>query len=117
MADEHFQKFFTGAIAGRSIRSRRLVLGAWALIIVLAIGACVGVGANTDLESTGTGESSDANLLLEERFGTFESAPKEIVVFDHPSLTVDDEEYRADENNGLRLEFLDQGFHRLQHDF
>jgi uncharacterized membrane protein YdfJ with MMPL/SSD domain len=69
-----------------------LSLGLLALlgsILVLA-----SVGTNTDVEGGGKGDSGKALKLLEERFGTVERAPTELVIFKHPTLTLDDRAYR-----------------------
>ncbi len=69
-----------------------LSLGLLALlgsILVLA-----SVGTNTDVEGGGKGDSGKALKLLEERFGTVERAPTELVIFKHPTLTLDHRAYR-----------------------
>ncbi len=104
-------RFFTGHIAAWSRRHRRLVLLGWLLIAVLLIGSCVGVGANEDLEESGKGESAEAAQVFEERFGEEESPLSEFIVFSHPTLTVDDPEYR-ETVEGLLRDLL--GLRRLE---
>ena len=87
--------FFTGRIAGWSRRRRRLVLVAWLFIAVFTVGACFTLASDDELESEGTGESQEAFQLREERFGEAGDTVSETIVFEHPTLTVDDPEYRA----------------------
>ena len=85
--------FFTGVIAQLSRRRRRVFIVGAVLALVLGIVA-ISSGTDTDLEGGGVGESGDANELLADRFNTTEGPPTEIVVFDHPTLTVDDPVYK-----------------------
>ncbi len=87
--------FFTGRIAGWSRRHRRLVLMAWLFIAVFTVGSCFTLASDDELEGQGTGESNDAFQLREERFGEAGDTVSETIVFEHPTLTVDDPEYRA----------------------
>ena len=50
--------------------------------------------ADTNLEQNPPGESGDAANLHEKRFGTSDDQLQEIVVFEHPTLTVDDPQYQ-----------------------
>ena len=88
--------FFTGTIGSWCNRHRRIVIVAWVLLLILAIVIIGAVGTNTDIKGGGTGESGEANEIFEERFGVVrdEGSPTEIVVFSHPTLTVEDQEYR-----------------------
>ncbi len=88
--------FITGRIGGWSNRHRLIVIVAWVILLVLAFFVASAVGTNTEISSGGRGESGEANDLFEERFGVVqqESSPTELVIFSHPTLTVDDPEYR-----------------------
>jgi len=87
-------RFFTGNIAAFVRRHRVATLLTWLVICVVTIGSCVVVGANEDLADTGRGDSAAAAALIDDRFGGGdESAGSETIVFRHPTLTVDDEEY------------------------
>ena len=87
--------FITGRIGGWSNRHRRIVIGVWVLLLALAIVVLAGVGTDTEARAGGgAGESGKASELREERFGVVEAAPTELVIFSHPTLTVDDPEYR-----------------------
>ena len=97
MADttKKYPPFFTGYIAGWVRRHRRLVLLGWLLIAVSLTATCFAVGANEDIEITLPGESGDAIELLKDRFDASEEGVQtETIVFSHPKLTVDDQEYR-----------------------
>jgi RND superfamily putative drug exporter len=85
-------------IAMFSARHRRLVALSWVLLVVLAVAASIAAPANTDIEQSPPGESGDAADLYEERFGVTEE-PQEIVVFEHPTLTVDDPAYQDTVSN------------------
>jgi RND superfamily putative drug exporter len=76
-----------------SARHRRAVALGWVIIVVVALGTCSVVSTNTDVKQKAPGESGEATDLIEERFGV-EEAAGEVVVFSHPSLTVDDATYR-----------------------
>ena len=80
-------------IAMFSARHRRLVALSWVLLVVLAVAASIAAPANTDIEQNPPGESGTAAALYEQRFGVTEE-PQEIVVFEHPTLTVDDPAYQ-----------------------
>ena len=80
---------------------------------MLAVAILAGIGTNTDVEGGGKGDSGKALLLLEERFGTEESAPGELVIFDHATLTVDDPEYR-DTVEGLMSELRNLRAERVE---
>jgi RND superfamily putative drug exporter len=77
-----------------SARHRRAVALGWVLIVVAALAGCSAMPANTDIEEEAPGESGEAAKLFEERFGVEEGEVREVVVFSHPSLTVDDAAYR-----------------------
>ncbi len=81
-----------------SARHRRAVILAWVFIVVLGLGACTVVPANTDIEIEAPGEAGKAFNLFQERFGVKEAQAQEFVVFSHPSLTVDDPEYEETVN-------------------
>jgi uncharacterized membrane protein YdfJ with MMPL/SSD domain len=84
---------FTARIATWSARHRRAVVAAWVLMVVVALGACTVVPANTDIEEKAPGEAGKAFNLFQERFGVEGGQAQEIIVFSHPSLTVDDPAY------------------------
>ncbi len=78
-----------------SARHRKPVAVGWVLVVVLALGACSAIEANTDVDQEAPGETGEASRLYEERFGIEGSdQPTEFVTFSHPSLTVDDQEYK-----------------------
>jgi uncharacterized membrane protein YdfJ with MMPL/SSD domain len=85
---------FTSRIAMWSARHRKPVAVAWVLIVVVALGACSVIEADTDVEFEASGEAGEAARIFEERFGEEEAAVLEFVTFSHPSLTVDDPAYR-----------------------
>ena len=93
-----------------SARHRRAVALGWVLIVVLGLAGCSVVPANTDLQPRAPGESGKATKLFEERFGVTEGEVREIVVFSHSSLTVDDSVYRQtvqglmEDLTGLRVD-------------
>jgi len=87
-------RFFTGRIAGWARRHRRLVLVGWLIFALLSIGTCASVGPNEELGEVGKGESAEAGRLYQDRFDVEEAALSETIVFSHPTLTVDDPEYR-----------------------
>ena len=87
-------QFFTGRIADWSRGHRRLVLVAWLLIALLTIGSCVAIGPDEDLEDSGTGESGEAADLFDDRFDEDSLTASETIIFDHPTLTVDDPVYQ-----------------------
>jgi RND superfamily putative drug exporter len=80
-------------IAMFSARHRRPVAIAWVLLAVLAVAATAVAPVNTNLEQSPPGEAGEALALYEERFGVT-TEPQEIVVFEHPTLAVDDPEYQ-----------------------
>jgi hypothetical protein len=86
--------FFTARIGAWAVRHRWLVLSAGLLVFVGSIAVLVGVGANTDVEGGGKGDFGKALALQEERFGTVARAPTELVIFEHPTLTVVDRSYQ-----------------------
>ncbi|MFC1944061.1 MMPL family transporter [Chloroflexota bacterium] len=86
--------FFTGRIVGWAYRHHRLALLSWICIALILIGSCT-VGANEDIQESGRGDSGEAGRLMDERFeSTGTGGDSETIVFSHPTLTVDDEEYR-----------------------
>jgi len=87
-------RFFTGGIAGWARRHRLMVLVGWLIFALLTVGTCASVGPNEELGEVGKGESAEASRLYGDRFDVEEAALSETVVFSHPTLTVDDNEYR-----------------------
>ena len=85
---------FTSRIAMWSARHRKVVALIWVLIVVVALGACSTIEADTSVEEEAPGDSGKAVALLEERFPAEEETTQEIVVFSHPSLQVTDAEYQ-----------------------
>ena len=77
-----------------SARHRKVVALGWVLIVVIALGVSSVVSADTDIDEEAPGEAGEAAKLFDERFGVEEGELREIVVFSHPSLTVDDAAYR-----------------------
>jgi RND superfamily putative drug exporter len=77
-----------------SARHRKVVALVWVLIVVVALGACSTIEADTSVEEEAPGESGKAVALIEERFPAEEDTTQEIVVFSHPSLQVRDSEYQ-----------------------
>ena len=77
-----------------SARHRRAVALGWVLIVLVALAGCSAISANTNLEPRAPGEAGKATKLFEERFGVQRGEVRELVVFSHPSLTVDDPTYR-----------------------
>jgi RND superfamily putative drug exporter len=86
-----------------SARHRKAVVFVWALIVVVALGSCSLVPANTDIQLQGPGEALDGLELARDRFGQQQDIAREIVVFSHPSLRVDDPAYK-DAVGGLMAE-------------
>jgi uncharacterized membrane protein YdfJ with MMPL/SSD domain len=84
-----------------SARHRKAVLAVWLLIVVAGLGACSAVKANTDIKLEAPGESGKAFKLFQDRFGVKESTAQEILVFSHPSLSVDDPTYQETVNGLL----------------
>ena len=85
---------FTARLAMWSARHRRAVALGWVLIVVVAMAGCSVISANTSIEQEAPGEAGKAAKLFKERFGVEEGEVREVVVFSHPSLTVDDPAYR-----------------------
>jgi uncharacterized membrane protein YdfJ with MMPL/SSD domain len=85
---------FSSRIAMWSVRHRKAVGIGWVVAVVAALVIAQAVPADTDIELNAPGESGDGFQLFEERFGVREEAPQEVVVFQHPTLTVDDREYQ-----------------------
>ncbi|MEE9132721.1 MAG: MMPL family transporter, partial [Gemmatimonadota bacterium] len=83
---------FTSRIAMWSARRRKAVAIAWVLVVIVALAACSGIGANTDINQEAPGEAGEALDIFEDRFGE-EDIAQEIIVFSHSSLTVDDPAY------------------------
>jgi RND superfamily putative drug exporter len=77
-----------------SARHRKLVALGWVLIVVAALAGCSALPANTNINEEAPGEAGKASKLFDERFGVEEGEVREVVVFSHPSLTVDDAAYR-----------------------
>jgi uncharacterized membrane protein YdfJ with MMPL/SSD domain len=85
---------FTSRIAMWSARHRKAIALGWVLIVVVALGACSAVPADTDIEMDVPGEAGEGLDLYQERFGLEETGEaQEFVVFSHPSLTVEDAAY------------------------
>ena len=94
--DSQYTPFVTGHIAGWIRRHRKRVLLGWLVVAIVLIGACFSIGADEDLEESLSGEAGEALEVLQDRFDVGEgSAPTETIVFSHPTLTVDDPEYKA----------------------
>jgi uncharacterized membrane protein YdfJ with MMPL/SSD domain len=85
---------FTARIAMWSSRHRRVVVLGWIILIIAAIVACSSVTVDDSVSGDAPGEAGEAFDLIEARYGSDEEAPQEIIVFRHPTLTVDDAEYR-----------------------
>ena len=84
----------TARLAMWSARYRKAVLIGWVLIVIVALGTCTAIEANTDIEDPAPGETGEAIKLVEERFGGGgEATTQETLVFSHPTLTVEDQEY------------------------
>jgi uncharacterized membrane protein YdfJ with MMPL/SSD domain len=84
----------TSRIAMWSARHRKAIALGWVLIVVVALGTCSAVPADTDIEMDVPGEAGEALDLYQERFDLEETGEaQEFVVFSHPSLTVDDPAY------------------------
>jgi RND superfamily putative drug exporter len=77
-----------------SARHRKAVALGWVLIVIIALGVSSVVSASTDIDEEAPGEAGEASKLFDERFGVEGGELREIVVFSHPSLTVDDAAYR-----------------------
>ncbi len=86
--------FFTARAGAWANRHRWLVLSLGLLALLGSIFVLASVGTNTDVEGGGKGDSGKALKLLEERFGTVERAPTELVIFEHRTLTLDDRAYQ-----------------------
>ncbi len=84
---------FTSRIALWSARNRKLVVGVWAVAVIVALAACSTIEANDNVEQKAPGEAGKASDLFDDRFGENEDALQEIVTFSHPTLNVDDAEY------------------------
>ena len=88
---------FTARMARWSARHRWRVVIAWVLLVVVVTFASGLVNPDTDPEMGAPGDSGAVIDLLEERFEEAdpeETGSEEVVVFSHPSLTVNDDEYR-----------------------
>jgi RND superfamily putative drug exporter len=84
----------TARIAAWSERHRWRVAGAWLLILIAAVLTSSLVATDTDIDVEPPGEAGEAAQLFEERFGTGEESAREVVVFSHPDLTVDQAAYQ-----------------------
>jgi RND superfamily putative drug exporter len=84
----------TARIAAWSERHRWRVAAAWTLILVAAVVTSSLVAAATDVDEEPPGEAGEAAQLFDERFGTGEESAREVVVFSHPDLTVDQAAYQ-----------------------
>ena len=85
---------FTARISMWSARHRRPVVLAWFLVVIVALGACSVMEADTNVEEELPGETGEAIRLVGDRFGEEDISTTEFVVFSHPSLTVDDPAYQ-----------------------
>ena len=85
----------TARIAAWSERHRWRVVGAWMLILIAAVVTSSLVAADTDTDVEPPGEAGEAAQLFDERFGTGEESAREVVVFSHPDLTVDQAPYQG----------------------
>lgn len=96
MSDEPAQQShsFTARIAMWSAHHRKAVALFWFVMVIAAFGACTMIPANTGQDDELPGESGEALDLVNERFGEGGEGTTEIVVFSHPTLTVDDPAYR-----------------------
>jgi RND superfamily putative drug exporter len=70
------------------------VVGVWALILIAAVVTSSLVARDTDIDVEAPGEAGEAARLFDERFGTGQESAREVVVFSHPELTVDEAPYR-----------------------
>ncbi len=86
---------FITRVAMWSASHRRLAAIAWLAVIVLSFGACAAFPVDTDVKEQPPGESGAALSLIEKRFATTNKSVNEFVVFEHPSLSVDDPAYRG----------------------
>jgi uncharacterized membrane protein YdfJ with MMPL/SSD domain len=84
----------TARIAAWSERHRWRVAAAWTLILIAAVVTSSLVAADTDVDEEPPGEAGEAAQLFDERFGTGEESAREVVVFSHPDLTVDQTAYQ-----------------------
>src|SRR5918995_303023 len=84
----------TARIAAWSERHRWRVVGAWMLILIAAVVTSSLVAADTDTDVEPPGEAGEAAELFDERFGTGQESAREVVVFSHPDLTVDQAAYQ-----------------------
>jgi uncharacterized membrane protein YdfJ with MMPL/SSD domain len=96
----------TARTAMWSARHRKAVVFAWLLIVVVGLGSCSLVTANTDITLQGPGEALAGLRLFQSRFGTQQETVREIVVFSHPSLKVTDPAYQQTVQ-GLMARLLD----------
>jgi len=93
-----------------SARHRKAVAIAWVIVVVVGLGTCSMIPADTDIEMDVPGEAGEAFELYKDRFALTEALVSEFVVFSHPSLTVDDPAYSETvgrlmaELRGLRVE-------------
>src|SRR5918994_1625923 len=88
------RKSVTARTAGWSVRHRWTVAGAWFLILVAAVVTSSVVKTDTDTEQDFPGEAGAAARLFEDRFGSGEESSREVVVFSHPELRVDQPRYQ-----------------------
>ena len=58
-------------------------------------GDLFGRPTDTDIDQDVPGEAGEAAQLFDARFGTEEESAREVVVFSHPDLRVDDARYRT----------------------
>jgi putative drug exporter of the RND superfamily len=87
----------TGTLAERSARRPWIVIGAWAVALLVSaflIVTFLGDALTTDAEVTGTPESRAAELLIEERMPATDGAD-EVLVVRSASHTVDDSAFQA----------------------
>ncbi len=93
-----------GRLAGFSARKPWPVVSLWILVLVaaMAIIAAFPADLTTDAEFTNTPESVNADTMIFERYtvekiesGQLAPRPDEYLIIEHPSLTVDDPEFKA----------------------
>ena len=109
----------TDALARISARRPWVTVGLWVIAVVVALvvtGQLLDSATTTELRLSSGFESEDTRLLLEERFPSTQQ-PREIVVIQSDTLTVDDPAFREKATEvfgaitGLGDDVITQGFH------
>ncbi len=109
----------TDALARISARRPWVTVGLWVIAVVVALvvtGQLLDSATTTELRLSSGFESEDTRLLLEERFPSTQQ-PREIVVIQSDTLTVDDPAFREKTTEvfeaitGLGDDVITQGFH------